>query len=147
MKLFLSVSARILGLILAVGVVVRIVLAVITPGELGIGFGGWLAVFSLGLVNDLCVGVLSLVFMWLFLISVSRRKYGRVTGGVILGVLVAAFLYVTCFNTVFDEYGSVVPLIARCLFGFWAAGFALRYFVPTVRSGWTHVWFWIISGL
>lgn len=147
MKVFTSVSAKILALILIVGAVVRIVLACITPGELGIGFGQWLAVFGLGAVNDLCVGVLSLVFMWLFLISVGRRKYGKKTGYAIFSVLLLALLYLLCFNTVFDEYGSVVPAIAKGIVGFWLAGFALRLFVPAVRAPWTRTWFWILSGL
>ena len=147
MKIFSSFSARILSMILIVGVIVRIVLACITPGDLGLGIGQWIATFCLGAVNDLCVGVLSLVFMWLFFMSVSRRKYGRKTGSCILAALVGALIYVTCFNTVFDEYGSVVPHIAQGLIGFWAAGFALRFFVPAVRAPWTRVWFWILSGL
>lgn len=147
MKIFTSVSAKLLTMILIIGVIVRIMLICITPGELGLSFGQWVGTFGLGAINDLCVGVLSLTFMWLFLLSVSRRKYGRRTGYAILGVLTAALIYVLCFNTVFDEYGSVVPHIVQGVLGFWAAGFALRFFVPAVRAPWTKVWFWIISGL
>ncbi|MDE5555625.1 MAG: LTA synthase family protein, partial [Muribaculaceae bacterium] len=147
MKFFLSVSSKLLALILAVGFIVRIVIACITPGSLGIGFGGWIAVFGLGLVNDLMVGILSLVFMWAYLMTIGNGKYRRIPGAVILSLLAVAFIYVSCFNTVFDEYGSVVPTIAKGIFGYWLVSFALRYFIPRMRLGWSKTWFWIISGL
>lgn len=142
---FFNVGVKLIGLIVTVGFLLRIILGCVTPGSLGIGFGGWLAVMGLGIVNDLCVGTLSLAFMWLYLISINDRKYNRISGTAILALLVAAFAYVCCFNTVFDEYGSVVPLIARILLGYWAASFALRLFVKKVRRVWTLVWFWILA--
>ncbi|MDE6831894.1 MAG: sulfatase-like hydrolase/transferase, partial [Muribaculaceae bacterium] len=125
----------------------RLVLMIVTPESLGIGFGGCTAVLGLGLVNDLMVGILSLVFIWAYLMTIGNSKYRRIPGAVILTLLAASFIYVSCFNTIFDEYGSVVPMIARGIFGFWLASFALRYFIPQIRIGWARSWFWIISGL
>ena len=117
MNFFLTVSSKLLALILVVGFLLRIVLMIVTPESLGIGFGGCTAVLGLGLVNDLMVGILSLVFIWAYLMTIGNRKYRRIPGAVILTLLAAAFIYVSCFNTIFDEYGSVVPMIARGIFG------------------------------
>lgn len=37
-------------------------------------------------------------------------KYARPLGYILFGILSVAWIYVTFFNTIFDEYGSVVPL-------------------------------------
>ncbi len=63
-------------------------------------------------------------------------KYARPLGYILFGILSVAWIYVTFFNTIFDEYGSVVPLIASILFGIWAVSFGLRLFIPKcVRDG------------
>ena len=85
--------------------------------ELGFGFLQWVAVFGLGALNDLCALTLGYVFLWLFLLTLSKRKYDRPTGYVLLGVLTAAFCYVAFCNTIFDEYGSAAPLVATIVLG------------------------------
>ncbi len=126
----------------AVGLLLRIVLLFNeqTSG-LGFSFGEWCQIFLLGAVNDLCAATAGFAFLWLFMMSVSEHKYARPVGYVILGMLIAAFCYVTFFNTIFDEYGSAAPRIATGIFGYWAATFALRLFLPRFRSYWTTVWF------
>ncbi len=64
------------------------------------------------------------------MMSVSRTKYDKPWGYIILGLLVAAFCYVAFCNTIFDEYGSVAPRIALYVLGYWAGSFALRLFCP-----------------
>lgn len=127
----------------AVGFVLRIVLLFnAQTTSLDFSFGEWLEIFLFGAVNDLCAATVGFVFLWLFMLSVSRTKYTKPWGWIILALLAAAFCYVAFFNTIFDEYGSVAPRIAMCVLGYWAGSFALRLFLPEgFRNQWTTVWF------
>ena len=127
----------------AVGFVLRIVLLFnAQTTSLDFSFGEWLEIFLFGAVNDLCAATVGFVFLWLFMLSVSRTKYTKPWGWIILALLAAAFCYVAFFNTIFDEYGSVAPRIATCVLGYWGGSFALRLFLPEgFRNHWTTVWF------
>lgn len=127
----------------AVGFALRIVLLFnAQTTSLDFSFGEWLEIFLFGAVNDLCAATVGFVFLWLFMLSVSRTKYTKPWGWIILALLAAAFCYVAFFNTIFDEYGSVAPRIATCVLGYWAGSFALRFFLPEgFRNHWTTVWF------
>ena len=127
----------------AVGFALRIVLLFnAQTTSLDFSFGEWLEIFLFGAVNDLCAVTVGFVFLWLFMLSVSRTKYTKPWGWIILALLAAAFCYVAFFNTIFDEYGSVAPRIATCVLGYWAGSFALRLFLPEgFRNHWTTVWF------
>ena len=127
----------------AVGFALRIVLLFnAQTTSLDFSFGEWLEIFLFGAVNDLCAATVCFVFLWLFMLSVSRTKYTKPWGWIILALLAAAFCYVAFFNTIFDEYGSVAPRIATCVLGYWAGSFALRLFLPEgFRNHWTTVWF------
>ncbi|WP_418423575.1 LTA synthase family protein [Alistipes sp.] len=130
-------------LTVAVGFVLRIVLLFnAQTTSLGFSFGEWLEIFLFGAVNDFCAATAGFVFLWLFTLSVSRTKYTKPWGYIILALLAAAFCYVAFFNTIFDEYGSVAPRIAMYVLGYWAGSFALRLFLPEgFRSHWTTIWF------
>ena len=130
-------------LTVAVGFVLRIVLLFnAQTTSLGFSFGEWLEIFLFGAVNDFCAATVGFVFLWLFMLSVSRTKYTKPWGYIILTLLAAAFCYVAFFNTIFDEYGSVAPRIAMYVLGYWAGSFALRLFLPEgFRSHWTTIWF------
>ena len=127
----------------AVGFALRLVLHFnARTTSLDFSFGEWLEIFLFGAVNDLCAATVGFVFLWLFMLSVSRTKYTKPWGWIILALLAAAFCYVAFFNTIFDEYGSVAPRIATCVLGYWAGSFALRLFLPEgFRNHWTTVWF------
>lgn len=128
-------------LTIAVGFLLRIVLLFNEQTtDLGFSFGEWLQVFLLGAVNDLCAATIGFAFLWLFSMSVSETKYGKPWGYIILGILVAAFCYVTFCNTIFDEYGSAAPLVATIVLGYWAGSFALRLFVPRLQPLWSKGW-------
>ena len=129
-------------LTVAVGLVLRVVLLFNEQTtSLAFSFGEWCEVFLLGAVNDFCAATAGFIFLWLFMLSVSRTKYRKPWGYILLALLVAAFCYVAFFNTIFDEYGSVAPRIALYVLGYWAGSFALRLFLPGFRSHWTTVWF------
>lgn len=139
---------KLASLTMVIGLILRIALLFNNQtSDLGFTFGEWSLIFLLGAVNDLCAATLGFVFLWLFSMTVSETKYCKPWSYILLGILTAAFCYVTFFNTVFDEYGSVVPTIASALLGFWAATFAARLFFSTFRRLWTTVWFAIIITL
>ena len=101
-------------LTVAVGLVLRVVLLFNEQTtSLAFSFGEWCEVFLLGAVNDFCAATAGFIFLWLFMLSVSRTKYKKPWGYILLALLVAAFCYVAFFNTIFDEYGSVAPRIAQ----------------------------------
>ena len=138
---FFRIYLRLAALTLVVCTLLRIVLLFNEQtSELGFGFLQWVAVFGLGALNDLCALTLGYVFLWLFLLTLSKRKYDRPTGYVLLGVLTAAFCYVAFCNTIFDEYGSAAPLVATIALGYWAGSFALRLFVPRLQPLWSKGW-------
>lgn len=124
-----------------VGTLTRVVL-LFSPQttDLGFAFGEWLEVFALGALNDVCAMTLGFVFMMVFVTSVSARKYRAPFGFILLGLLIVATLYILCFNTIFDEYGGVVPAIAAGIMGYWTASFALRLSFERVRPVWTLAW-------
>lgn len=104
------------------------------------GTGGWIVIFAFGAVNDLLAMTLGFVFLWLFLVSLTEKKFSRPWGYLLLAALAAAWGYVTFFHTVFDEYGSVAPTIASALLGIWTGTFAFRLFFPRIRLAWTKFW-------
>ncbi len=145
LSLFGRIYLKMAILAIVVGTLLRIVLLFNEQtSDLSFTFTEWLQVFLLGAVNDLCALTIGFGILWLFMMSVSETKYRKPWGYILLGILLAVFIYVTFFNTVFDEYGSVVPLIAAILFGYWAVSFALRLFFKGFRSRWTTVWFCIL---
>ena len=101
----------------------------------------------MGAVNDWCALTIGFAVLWLFALSIAPGKYARPLGYILFGILSVAWIYVTFFNTIFDEYGSVVPLIASILFGFWAVSFGLRLFLPQIRPGWSRTWLAVLTGL
>ena len=145
LALFLRIYLKLALLAIAVGTAVRIVLLFNEQtSDLGFTPGEWLQIFLLGAVNDLCALTVGFFFLWLFAMSLSEGKYRKPWGYLILAVLTGLFLYVSCFHTIFDEYGSVVPAIASALTGYWAASFALRLFCKGFRHRWTAVWFAVL---
>lgn len=110
-------------------------------------FVGWLEIFVLGALNDLCVVTIGFAAVWLFAMCLSSGKYKRPAGYVIAGLFAALFVYVTAFNTMLDEYGSVVPQVAALLCGYAAVTFVLRMFVGGLRRKWATASFGLLLGL
>ncbi len=136
-KLYLKLAI----IAVVIGALLRIVLLFnAQTTDIGFSIGEWLKIFGLGIVNDFCAASIGFVFLWLFAMSVTRRKYKKGFGYLILGLLVAGFCYVAFFNTIFDEYGSVAPQIAAGVLAYWTITFALRFFLPGFRNYWTTIW-------
>ena len=62
-------------LTVAIGFALRIVLLFnAQTTSLSFSFGEWCEIFLLGAVNDFCAATVGFVFLWLFMLSVSRTK-------------------------------------------------------------------------
>ena len=147
-KLISRIYLKLVLLQVAVGTLLRIVLLFNEQtSDISFTFGQWLKIFLLGAVNDWCALTIGFAVLWLFALSIAPGKYARPLGYILFGILSVAWIYVTFFNTIFDEYGSVVPLIASILFGFWAVSFGLRLFIPQMRPGWSRTWLAVLTGL
>lgn len=109
--------------------------------------GEWLKILLLGALNDACALTVGFVVLWLFAVSVFDAKYRRPYGYLLFAVLAAVWGYVAFGHTIFDEYGSVVPLIASCLLGYWALGFVFRLLCPRLRRQWSTVWLAVLLTL
>ncbi len=120
-KLISRIYLKLVLLQVAVGTLLRIVLLFNEQtSDISFTFGQWLKIFLSGAVNDWCALTIGFAVLWLFALSIAPGRYRRPLGYILFGILSVAWIYVTFFNTIFDEYGSVVPLIASILFGFWA---------------------------
>lgn len=76
-------------LTVAVGLVLRVVLLFNEQTtSLAFSFGEWCEVFLLGAVNDFCAATAGFIFLWLFMLSVSRTKYKKPWGYILLALLV-----------------------------------------------------------
>lgn len=148
LRLVSSLYLKLTLLTVVVGTLLRIVLLFNSQTtDLSFTFGEWCEIYLLGAVNDFCAATIGFVFLWLFMTSVSTAKYRSPWGYIILGVLVAAFCYVTFGHTILNEYGSVAPLIGSCILGYWAGTFAVRLFVKGLRKYWTTIWFSLLIAI
>ena len=148
LRLLADCYGRLAGLTLAVGFVLRIALLFNEQtSDIDFTAGEWLAIFLAGALNDLCVATIAFCPLWLYLITVSERKYRRPWGWIAFGVLAAALCYLLFFNTPFHEYGSAAVRVARGILVFWLLSFGLRLFVPRLRPRWTRIWFFLFTTL
>lgn len=81
LRLLADCYGRLAGLTLAVGFVLRIALLFNEQtSDIDFTAGEWLAIFLAGALNDLCVATIAFCPLWLYLITVSERKYRRPWG-------------------------------------------------------------------
>lgn len=136
--------SRLITLSVIIGFLTRIVLLFNEQTDLSFPVVDWLRIFGFGLINDICSGFIASFFLWMTFIFFSEEKYRKPWGYIIEGLLVLAFCYVSFFNTIFDEYGSVVPKIARYFLLYKLVSFAIRLLIPSVRDKWRASQFYLI---
>ncbi|MDR3327545.1 MAG: LTA synthase family protein [Prevotellaceae bacterium] len=143
-KFYLATFYKLTGLTVSVGLITRIILLFNPQTEVAFSFTNWVAVFLAGAANDLFFALIICVFMWLLMIFLSEEKYKKPWGLIIFGLISAALVYVCIFNTVFDEYGNVLPPIIKSLLGYKFISFGLRLFAPQIRVKWRQIVYNII---
>ncbi len=140
-SLFKRIYLKLLGLQVTVGTLLRVVLLFNEQTtETGFTAGEWLQIFLVGALNEAAAFTVGFAVLWIFCLTVFEQKYSRPWGYLFFALLVGWWGYVTFCNTIFDEYGSVVPRIASGVIGYWAVSFGVRLFVPRMRDGWTRGW-------
>lgn len=148
-RLVTGIFLKLVALTLVVGALLRIVLLcnIAAPEGTGFGFTDYITVFALGAVNDACVAVIGLLFLWLFTVTLIPQKYGRVAGGCILAVLTATLLYLWLAQNPLEEFNRGLARVVRWVLVYWIATFALRMALPRIRRNWTRTWLAIILSI
>lgn len=101
-----------------------------------------LKIFGLGLISDFFVFVVASFFLWLYLLFISNSKYNKPSGYIILGLLIAVFLYILSGKSIFDEYGGALPRIVLIFVGIKTFLFAALLFLPKHRD---KIRFWLFA--
>ena len=91
-------------------------------------------IFGLGLVSDFFVFIVASALLWLYLLFLSNSKYYKPWGYIIFGLLLSLLIYVSFFNTIFNEYGGSVPEIGISFIALKTFLFGSLLFLPKYRS-------------
>lgn len=143
-RLLYATFVKLIGLYLLISLATRIVLLFNEQTQVAFSITEWLQIFLLGAANDLFVGIIALFFIWLDIIFLSRSKYKTPWGYIILAIITACLIYVSFFNTIFNEYGSAVPKIVKGFLWFKFISFGIRLFIPKVRNIWSYTIYSIV---
>lgn len=142
--LFIKPFIKLTALYLVIGLITRFVLLMNEQTVLSFSFQEWVQILLLGIVNDLCIAVIGFALMWLCLIFMSKTKYRSPWGYIIFAAIGLALGYVTFFNTIFNEYGSIVSKIVKGFLAFKFISFGLRLFIPEIRNSWSRVCYYLV---
>lgn len=143
-KLFTSTFTSLIIFSLVIGVIVRVILLLNQQTQANFTFTDKLEVFLLGLINDTYIAVIGVFFIWLNLIIRSESKYKKPWGYILGAIIAIVFLYLTFFNTAFDEYGRVVSKIIQYFILYKLISFGLRLFIPSIRRNWSLTIYYFI---
>ena len=132
-------APRFLALTLILGFLVRIILIFHPLTVVDWGLKDWLAIFGLGLVNDVSFAAIALVPAFLFYTFLTDDKYRKPVGWILWVVLLLATGYIFLFNDITDEYGGPLPRIVKGVMLFFLICFSVKLFVPKIRKGWRTV--------
>ena len=145
-KLIVKIYLKLVLFCVIIETLTRIILLFNPQTEsLAFSFVEWIQIFLLGIINDACIFTICFFFLIAFFLSISDKKYITPWSYIFIGVLVLTFIYLACFNTIFDEYGSAAPAVAMGIIAFWIISYGVRFLFPGIRNQWTIAWFWIIA--
>ena len=133
---------RLIGLAIVIGFFIRLVLTFQVREDISVIECFKLSV--LGMINDSSLMLIACFFLGLQLVGFSAFKYKKPWGYLILGIYTSLLIYVLFFNTLFHEYGNVVPTIAQGFFLYKTVSFGLRLFIPTLRNTWSYVVYLVV---
>ena len=137
-------APRFLALGLILGFIIRVVLIFHPLTVVDWGFGTWVKIFALGLLNDIAFLAIALVPAFIFYTFLTDDKYRRPFGLIFWGLFSLLTLYVIFFNDITDEYGGPLPKIANALLAFLAICLTIKMFVPSVRKKWRTVSIYLV---
>ncbi len=135
-NLYKSSFCKLVGLTLILGFLLRIILLFNSQTIINYSALEWVEIYVLGTLNDLCFAIISYVFLWLFLIFFSNKKYNRPWSIIIPVVLFVLFIILQFFNTPLREFNKGLTQVI-CFILLWRLiSFAIREHVPFVRVRW-----------
>ena len=123
-----------LRLFIIVNLVLRIVLLLHPITQSQFSFVAYLKIFLLGFCSDTLVFVVASGFLWLYLLTLSNRKFDKPKGYLILGFWLALLIYVASGKSILSEYGGSLPEIGLAFVGLKTILFALLLFLPLYRK-------------
>ena len=138
---------ELLSLYVLIGFLLRIVLMFTAPADASFGVGSVLRLLFVGSFADAGMGILLLSPLLLLYLGLNEWKYRRPIGLVINGLLLAALIYVSCFRSIFSEYGGTVARIATYIIGWKFTSFTLRFLIPPLRDVWRRVSLYMVWAL
>lgn len=133
------IMCKFLKFYVAVGFLLRIVLMQMTPEDASFNLAATIRLLSVGLLSDLCMGILLFIPLQILYLGLNEWKYKKVTGWLIEVLLAAGLVYTLCFHSVFDEYGGGAPKIAKLFLGWKFLSFTLRFRFPGIRNTWRRI--------
>ena len=140
-------ACELLSLYVFIGFLLRIVLMFAAPEDASFGAGSVLRLLFVGLFADTGMGILLLSPLLFMYLGLNEWKYRRPAGLVIDGLLLAALVYVSCFHSIFSEYGGGAAKIATYIIGWKFVSFTLRFLFPAVRAVWRRVSLYMVWAL
>lgn len=143
-KFYTSTFYKLVAFSVVIGFLLRIVLLFNDQTEVAFSLTDWLILFLVGAVNDVLASVVASAVMWLMQIFMSQSKYNSPWGYVIFTAIAVCLAYTTFFNTVFDDYGSIVPQIVCYFLTYKLISFGIRLFIPRIRQYWSAVAFYFV---
>lgn len=117
-----------------VGIITRLVLLFHPITQSNFSFIDIVKIFSLGLLSDIFIFILSSCFLWIYLLFLSNSKYQKPWGYIIFGLLILLLLYLLSGKSILHEYGGSLPEIGIAFVSLKTILFGLMLFLPRYRS-------------
>ena len=144
LKLTGSAFLRISGLIIVLGLLLRIVLLFNPTTVVDYSFTEWIQIFILGTFNDLFFATLSFSFFWVFLLFFSKDKYNKPWTFIIYGLLGVTFIVLQFFNTPLKEFNAALTRVISYIILYRIISYSIRLLVPSIRNTWRQYTYYIL---
>lgn len=125
---------HLLRLFILTSFILRIVLLLHPITQSHFSFTDYLKIFFFGFCSDILVFLVASGFLWLYLLTLSNRKFEKPKSYFILGFWLALLIYIASGKSVLSEYGGSLPEIGLAFVGLKTLLFALLLFLPQYRK-------------
>lgn len=91
-------------------------------------------IFSLGFLSDVAIFTIASLFLILYLLFLSDKKYLKPYGYIIFGLYLLLLLYILSGKSILTEYGGSLPQVGLIFIGIKTFLFGLLLFLPKYRN-------------
>lgn len=144
LKLSISTFLKISGLIIVLGVILRVILLFNPSTVVNYSFLEWIQIFVLGTFNDVFFAVLSFSFFYIFLLFFSEEKYKKPWSYIIYSLLAITYIVLQFINTPLREFNSSLTRIICYILLYRLFSYTLRLFFPNIRKYWRQYTYYIV---